>query len=402
MPAAESRTSNAAAESAASSVVTPAKKNLLDFDLPMLEQELASLGEKPFRARQILKWVYHQHVHDFSEMSNISLKLRRELSSRYTIALPQIMTQQTSQDGTRKWLLALSGGNAVEVVYIPEPNRGTLCISSQVGCMLNCTFCSTATQGFSRNLSTGEIVGQVLTAARELGHCNADRKITNVVFMGMGEPLLNPDNVFPAIRLLLEDLALGFAARRVTVSTAGLVPGIDQLKEVADVSLAVSLHGAENALRTELVPLNKKYPIAELLAACRRYLAGKARARITFEYTLIEGVNDHPEHARSLIRLLRQVPSKLNLIPFNPFPGTDYQRSSPQRIATFQKIIQEAGVVATLRRTRGDDIDAACGQLVGRVKDRTRRQERHQTRLLAKGAATPDGGPRRQALEVST
>ncbi|MFK7955524.1 MAG: 23S rRNA (adenine(2503)-C(2))-methyltransferase RlmN [Lysobacterales bacterium] len=365
------------------------KTNLLNFDLAGLRTELETLGEKPFRAQQILKWVYHQHVVDFHEMSNISVKLREQLDAQYTVSLPQVQLKKQSADGTVKWLLGLDGGNAVEVVYIPEPNRGTLCISSQVGCMLNCTFCSTATQGFSRNLTTAEIIGQVLVAARELGHTQASRKITNVVFMGMGEPLLNPDNVFPAINLLLEDLAMGFAARRVTISTAGLVPGIDQLREAADVSLAVSLHAAENTLRTTLVPLNRKYPIAELLAACNRYIDGKTRARITFEYTLIDGVNDEPEHARALVRLLRQVPSKLNLIPFNPFPGTQYTRSSPRRIEAFQRIIQAAGVVATLRKTRGDDIDAACGQLVGQVKDRTKRQMRHRNKLMAGQGVTP-------------
>ncbi len=357
--------------------------NLLDFDLEGLKKELHKLGEKPFRAQQLLKWIYHQDTHDFAAMTNISLALREKLTDGYTVSLPKIKLQQHSVDGTRKWLLSLPDGNGVEVVYIPEPNRGTLCISSQVGCMLNCTFCSTATQGFSRNLSTGEIIGQVLVAARELGHTQAARKITNVVFMGMGEPLLNPDNVFPAINLLLEDLAMGFAARRVTISTAGLVPGIDQLLEAADVSLAVSLHAGSNELRTTLVPLNRKYPIAELLAACHRYLEGKKRAKITFEYTLIDGVNDQPEHARSLVQVLRRVPSKLNLIPFNPFPGTSYRRSSAANIEAFQRIIQQAGIVATLRRTRGDDIDAACGQLVGRVQDRTRRQMRHQDKIVA-------------------
>ncbi len=359
------------------------KKNLLNFDLAGLRAELGTLGEKPFRAQQLLKWIYHQGVSDFNEMSNISIKLRQQLEAQYTIALPQVQLKKQSEDGTVKWLLGLDGGNAVEVVFIPEANRGTLCISSQVGCMLNCTFCSTATQGFSRNLTTAEIIGQVLVAARELGHTQARRKITNVVFMGMGEPLLNPDNVFPAINLLLEDLAMGFAARRVTISTAGLVPGIDKLREATDVSLAVSLHAAENTLRTSLVPLNRKYPIAELLAACNRYVAGKSRAQITFEYTLIDGVNDEPEHAQALVRLMRQVPSKLNLIPFNPFPGTQYQRSSMDRIEAFQRIVQAAGVVATLRKTRGDDIDAACGQLVGQVKDRTKRQLRHRNKLQA-------------------
>ncbi|MEM9301135.1 MAG: 23S rRNA (adenine(2503)-C(2))-methyltransferase RlmN, partial [Pseudomonadota bacterium] len=293
---------------------------------------------------------------------------------------PKVITEQRSEDGTRKWLIRLAGKNAVETVFIPEGDRGTLCVSSQVGCALNCSFCSTATQGFNRNLSTAEIIGQVYAAARALGHDPNNRRITNVVMMGMGEPLMNFDNVISAMSLMRDDFAFGLAGKRVTLSTAGLVPMIDRLREEIDVSLAVSLHAPFDELRNELVPLNKKYPIAELLEACRRYVRG-TRNRVTFEYTLIDGVNDEPEHARALVKLLHTVPSKLNLIPFNPFPGTQYRRSSPERIRRFQEIVMASRLVATVRKTRGDDIDAACGQLVGRVQDRTRRQERHRLRI---------------------
>jgi 23S rRNA (adenine2503-C2)-methyltransferase len=267
--------------------------------------------------------------------------------------------------------MGFGGTNAIETVFIPEPNRGTLCISSQVGCALNCSFCSTGAQGFSRNLSTGEIIGQVWQAAQALGHeRNGARQITNVVLMGMGEPLLNFDAVIPALSLLRDDLGFGMAAKRVTLSTAGLVPGIDRLRDTIDVALAVSLHAPEDALREELVPLNRKYPIHELMAACSRYVSDKHKRSVTFEYTLIDGINDHVEHARKLVTLLRRVPSKLNLIPFNPFPGTRYRCSSPQRIREFQEIVMAGGLIATVRKTRGDDIDAACGQLIGKG-DRT-------------------------------
>jgi 23S rRNA (adenine2503-C2)-methyltransferase len=262
-------------------------------------------------------------------------------------------------------------------VFIPEPGRGTLCVSSQVGCALNCGFCSTAAQGFSRNLTTAEIIGQVWLAARVLGHeRNGRRVITNVVMMGMGEPLVNYEAVLPALRLMRDDLGFGLASKRVTVSTAGMVPGIRQLREDVDVALAVSLHAPEDALRTRLVPLNKKYPVSQLMEACREYVSGRKKRSVTFEYTLMQDINDHPEHARMLVKLLRTVPSKLNLIPFNPYPGARYRCSSPDRISAFQEIVMAGGLVATVRKTRGEDIDAACGQLVGRVRDRTRRSER--------------------------
>ena len=350
--------------------------NLLDLDLVRMRDFFVSIGEKPFRAEQVLKWIYHSGVTEFDQMSNLSLALRQRLPQLAAIEPPRILREQKSVDGTVKWLMGFGGTNAIETVFIPEPNRGTLCISSQVGCALNCSFCSTGAQGFSRNLSTGEIIGQVWQAAQALGHeRNGARRITNVVLMGMGEPLLNFDAVVPALSLLRDDLGFGMAAKRVTLSTAGLVPGIDRLRDTIDVALAVSLHAPEDALREELVPLNRKYPIHELMAACSRYVSDKHKRSVTFEYTLIDGINDHVEHARKLVTLLRRVPSKLNLIPFNPFPGTRYRCSSLQRIREFQEIVMAGGLIATVRKTRGDDIDAACGQLVGKVQDRTRRSQ---------------------------
>ena len=348
--------------------------NLLDFDEQGLRGFFASIDEKPFRAQQLLKWIYHQGVTDFAAMTNLGLDLRQKLQQVAVIEPPRVLNEQVSTDGTTKWLMGFGGGNAVETVFIPEPSRGTLCISSQVGCALNCTFCSTGAQGFSRNLSTSEIIGQVWQAARALGHeRNGQRRITNVVLMGMGEPLLNFEAVVPALSLLRADLGFGLAAKRVTLSTAGLVPGIDRLRDTIDVALAVSLHAPEDRLRETLVPLNRKYPIRELMRACADYVSDKHKRSITFEYTLIDGVNDHPEHARQLVKLLRRLPSKLNLIPFNPFPGTRYRCSPEERIREFQSIVMEGGLIATVRKTRGEDIDAACGQLVGRVLDRTRR-----------------------------
>lgn len=351
--------------------------NLLDFDEAGLRDFFESIGEKPFRAQQILKWVYHHSETDFSVMTDLGIALREKLNLIAEIKLPEILREQRSADGTVKWLIGFHGGNAVETVYIPEPKRGTLCVSSQVGCALNCSFCSTGAQGFARDLTTGEIIGQVWLAARALGHeRNGLRKITNIVMMGMGEPLLNFDAVLPALSLMRNDLGFGFAAKRVTVSTAGLVPGIYRLRESIDVALAVSLHSPVDEVRVELVPLNRKYPIAELMQACRDFVSEKHKRTVTFEYTLIDGVNDHPEQARKLVKLLRTVPSKLNLIPFNPFPGTQYRCSSQDRITRFQEIVMQGGLIATVRKTRGEDIDAACGQLVGKVQDRTKRSER--------------------------
>ncbi len=356
--------------------------NLLDLDEAGLRGFFSAIGEQPFRAQQILKWIYHQRVTDFPEMTNLSLELRERLGAVAEIRPPEILRRQESSDGTIKWLLGLPGGNAVETVFIPEPGRGTLCVSSQVGCALNCTFCSTATQGFSRNLTAAEIIGQVWLAARELGHeRNGIRRITNVVMMGMGEPLLNFEAVTTAMRLMRDDLGFGLASKRVTLSTAGLVPGIRRLRDTIDVALAVSLHAPEDELRTTLVPLNRKYPIAELMQACREYVSERHKRSVTFEYTLMDGINDHAEHAQKLVRLLRTVPSKLNLIPFNPFPGARYTCSSAERIGRFQEIVMEGGLIATVRKTRGEDIDAACGQLVGKVRDRTRRSSRYQKQL---------------------
>jgi 23S rRNA (adenine2503-C2)-methyltransferase len=354
--------------------VTQTRINLFDLDEVRMRTFFESIGEKPFRAQQILKWVYHQGVTDFAEMTNLSLSLRQRLEALAILEPPSVLSEQRSADGTVKWLMGFGGGNAVETVFIPETSRGTLCISSQVGCALNCTFCSTGAQGFNRNLTTGEIIGQVWQAARALGHeRNGQRRITNVVLMGMGEPLLNFEAVAPALSLMRDDLGFGFAAKRVTLSTAGLVPGIDRLRETIDVALAVSLHAPDDALRETLVPLNRKYPIRELMRSCADYVAGRNKRTVTFEYTLIDGVNDHPEHARKLVKLLRRLPSKLNLIPFNPFPGTRYRTSPEPRIRAFQEIVMAGGLIATVRKTRGEDIDAACGQLVGKVLDRTRR-----------------------------
>lgn len=352
------------------------RTNLLELDPRGMEAFVESLGERRFRATQLLKWIYHHGEADFANMTDLGKSLRARLEEVAEIRPPEILTERKSVDGTVKWLMSVGrGNNAVEVVFIPETRRGTLCVSSQVGCMLNCTFCSTGAQGFSRNLSTSEIIGQVWQAARALGHDRSrNRRITNVVMMGMGEPLLNFDAVVPAMALMRHDLGFGLGNRRVTLSTAGMVPGIDRLREAADVSLAVSLHAPDDELRDEIVPLNRKYPIAQLLEACRRYVQGRPRAKITIEYTMIDGVNDRPQQARALAKLLRDFPAKINLIPFNPFPGTEYRRASDEAIQRFWETLVEAGMTVMVRKTRGDDIDAACGQLMGRVKDRTRRQ----------------------------
>ncbi|MBL8299195.1 MAG: 23S rRNA (adenine(2503)-C(2))-methyltransferase RlmN [Rhodanobacteraceae bacterium] len=363
-------------------MVTVVKPNLFDYDRQGLRDLFASIGEKPYRADQVMKWMYHRHVTDFGQMTDVGKALRDKLSAAVDITPPKTIFEKQSADGTHKWLLGMDGSNAIETVFIPETSRGTLCVSSQVGCGLNCQFCSTATQGFNRNLSTAEIIGQVWVAARHLGNVpHHQRKLTNVVMMGMGEPLLNFEHVVRAMSVMRDDLGFGLANKRVTLSTAGLVPMIDRLSEESDVSLAVSLHAPNDELRTELVPLNKKYPIAELMGACQRYVAKRPRASITFEYTMMKGVNDKPEHARQLVKLMRKVPSKVNLIPFNPFTGTRFERSEEEVIRQFQKILLDAHVLTTVRRTRGDDIDAACGQLKGQVLDRTRRQAEFRRKL---------------------
>jgi 23S rRNA (adenine2503-C2)-methyltransferase len=354
---------------------TPERLNLYDFNRRGLTEYVVSHGEKPFRATQIIKWLHQLGVADFDQMTNLGKALRQRLAERMSLALPEVVTEQVSDDGTRKWLLRVAGAQAIETVFIPEPDRGTLCVSSQVGCPLECSFCATGAQGFSRNLSTAEIIGQLWIAARSLGQFpRGDRRpITNVVFMGMGEPLLNFDNVLRAIDLMLDDNAYGLSRRRVTVSTAGLVPAMDRLKEASPVSLAVSLHAPNDALRNELVPLNRTYPLAELLAACRRFAENYTHEHITFEYTMLDGVNDTPMHARQLIRVLNGIPAKVNLIPWNPFPGGRYRRSRSETIDAFRALLQQAGLITITRRTRGDDIDAACGQLVGRVEARAAR-----------------------------
>ena len=374
------------APSVANGAPVSAKQNLLDLDREGLEHFfVGTLGEQKFRAHQVMKWIHHRYVTDFSEMTDLGKTLRAKLQEHAEVVVPQVVFDKPSSDGTHKWLLGMGvdGKNAVETVYIPDKSRGTLCVSSQVGCGLNCTFCSTATQGFNRNLTTAEIIGQVWVAARHLGNVpHLRRKLTNVVMMGMGEPLMNFDNVVRAMSIMRDDLGYGLANKRVTLSTAGMVPMIDRLAVESDVSLAVSLHAANDELRTELVPLNKKYPIAELMAACQRYVQRKPRSSITFEYTMMKGINDQPVHARQLARLMRQFDNaaqmkdaaKVNLIPFNPFTGTRYERSEEADIRAFQKILLDAQVLTMVRRTRGDDIDAACGQLKGQVMDRTRRQ----------------------------
>jgi 23S rRNA (adenine2503-C2)-methyltransferase len=361
-----------------------ARANLLDFDRDGMRDFFAGLGEKPYRADQVMKWIYHRLESDFGAMTDLGKSLREKLPEVAVVAPPKALLDKASSDGTRKWLLGMDAGNAVETVYIPEPTRGTLCVSSQIGCGLNCRFCSTGTQGFNRNLAASEIIGQVWHAAKQLGNVtHQQRRITNVVMMGMGEPLLNFDNVVKAMSLMRDDLGFGLASKRVTLSTAGVVPMIDKLGEVADVSLAVSLHAPNDDLRTQLVPLNKRWGIAELLDACARYAARKPRATITFEYTLMKGINDTPMLARQLVKLMRRLPAKVNLIPFNPFQGTQYERSDETVIRDFQTILLNAGVQAMVRRTRGEDIDAACGQLKGKVADRTRRHAEFQRRVEA-------------------
>jgi len=385
--------------------------NLLDLDPAALARWLGERGQKPFRARQVSRWLHQRFADDFAAMTDLAKPLRELLAAEAEIRAPRVLRDTTAADGTRKWLLDAGNGNAVEAVYIPEDDRGTLCISSQAGCALDCAFCSTGRQGFNRNLSTGEIVGQLWHANRTLrpdgvsvpwieatraeapprgansaptggseaaqprasgGHTRAP--ITNVVMMGMGEPLANFDNVVSALRLFLDDNAYGLSRRRVTLSTSGLVPWIDRLRDECPVALAVSLHAPTNELRDRLVPINRKHPLAELMAACMRYLERAPRDFVTFEYVMLDGVNDQPAHARALAALVRDVPCKINLIPFNPFAGSGFATTPRERIRAFAGALQDAGLVTTIRRTRGDDIDAACGQLAGQVHDRVKRR----------------------------
>jgi 23S rRNA (adenine2503-C2)-methyltransferase len=350
------------------------KKNLLGLDAAGLERFFGALGEKPFRARQVRKWIHQRGEAEFERMSELARPLRERLSSVADIRSPVIVADTAAADGTRKWLLKVDGANAVEAVFIPETRRGTLCVSSQAGCVLDCAFCSTGKQGFNRNLSTAEIIGQLWLANRLLKENDyGERPVTNVVMMGMGEPLLNLDNVIPALRLMLDDNAYGLSRRRVTVSSAGVIPGIDRLRDECPVALAISLHAPNDALRDRLVPVNRKYPLAELAKACNRYLESAPRDFITFEYVMLDGVNDTDAHARELVAFAAKVRSKFNLIPFNPFPNSGFTRSSPERIRRFAEILNRAGLTVTVRKTRGDDIAAACGQLAGDVTDRTRR-----------------------------
>lgn len=357
----------------------PAKINLLGLDYKGMQAFFESIGEKPYRAQQVLQWIHSFGIQDFSAMTNLSKELRKYLSQIAEITLPKILHEKTAEDGTSKWVIQLHDGNCIETVFIPARTRGTLCISSQVGCVLNCDFCSTGKQGFNRNLTTAEIISQLWIAVRSLSKDNGahDHAVTNVVMMGMGEPLLNFDNLIPALNLMRDERAYGLSKYRVTVSTAGIIPGMQALREMTDVALAVSLHAPNNALRDKLVPLNKKYPLEELMAACKDYFKDEPRRSITMEYVMLAGVNDQPEHAKQLVKLLQDVPAKVNLIPFNPFPHTTYQRSDIDTIERFCDILMRAGINTTVRRTRGDDIDAACGQLVGQVQDRTRRSERY-------------------------
>jgi 23S rRNA (adenine2503-C2)-methyltransferase len=376
-----------------------AKVRVLGLDRQALEQQCVDWGQKPFRARQLLRWIHQRGVDDFDAMTDLAHDFRRVLAERACIEAPAVLADHESADGTRKWLLDVGNGNAVEMVFIPETDRGTLCVSTQAGCAVNCLFCSTGKQGFARNLRADEIVAQVWHAKRSLERANDARKsnddarrsnddarrsnddarvVTNVVFMGMGEPLQNYAATLVALRLLLDDHAYGLSRRRVTVSTSGVVPMIDRLREDCPVALAVSLHAPDDELRDRLVPLNRKYPLAELMAACRRYLERAPRDFITFEYVMLDGVNDSDAQAEALLACVRDVPCKFNLIPFNPFPNSGLRRSPDERIRAFAQRLVDAGIVTTVRRTRGDDIDAACGQLAGEVQDRTRLREREQ------------------------
>lgn len=360
--------------------------NLLDYDPDRLAAWFAERGEKPFRARQVLRWMHREGCDDFDRMTDVAKTLRARLKDEACVAAPAVARDSVSTDGTRKWLLDVGNGNAVETVFIPETNRGTLCISSQAGCALDCAFCSTGKQGFNRNLGAGEIIGQLWLANRLLGEAapaqasddepGNGRVISNVVMMGMGEPLANFDNVVTALRLMLDDNAYGLSRRRVTVSTSGIVPAMDRLRDECPVALAVSLHAPNDALRDRLVPINRKYPLRELMAACQRYLERAPRDFVTFEYVMLDGVNDSDADARQLVSLVHDVSCKFNLIPFNPFPNSGFQCSSSERIQRFAGILSDAGIITTTRKTRGQDVDAACGQLAGQVKDRTRRTMR--------------------------
>lgn len=354
--------------------------NLLDFSLQDLEQYFISINEPKFRAKQVIQWVHQKAELDFDNMSNLSKSLRSKLKESMTITFPKMVLKKKASDNTIKYLIQLEAGNCIETVYIPEANRATLCVSSQIGCALNCTFCSTAQQGFNRNLSTGEIISQLFLVREDIKKNHPDLSpVTNVVFMGMGEPLLNYENVIKASNLMLDDFAYGLSKYRVTLSSSGVVPMLEKLKSDSPMALAISLHAPNNELRNELVPINKKYPLEQLLAVCKNYFSeqaltgGSTKRKVTFEYVMLDGINDSPKHARELITILQNIPAKVNLIPFNPFPNTRYKCSSIDVIYKFHDILNKSGITTTIRKTRGDDIDAACGQLVGEFNDRTPR-----------------------------
>jgi 23S rRNA (adenine2503-C2)-methyltransferase len=386
---------NTEAGSSSDSSSEKASLNLLNLSRDELRAFFESINEKPFRADQVMKWIHHEGVDDFHKMTNLGKALRQKLSENAVIEAPKVLEKQFSSDGTRKWILEIDKNNYVETVFIPGKNRGTLCVSSQVGCALDCSFCSTGKQGFQRDLTVSEIVGQIWVANRSFEEdppkrklhswAESERHITNVVMMGMGEPLLNFDAVVKAMKVMKDDFGYGISKRRVTLSTSGVVPKLYDLVKEIDVALAISLHAPNDELRDELVPINKKYPLKELLEACRYYLEyfGENRRRITMEYVLLAGVNDSEAHAKSLARLLKDVPSKINLIPFNSFPNSGYKKPDEKAIEAFRDVLIKAGYVVTLRTTRGDDIDAACGQLVGKVLDRTRRQEQWEQKQKA-------------------
>lgn len=353
--------------------------NLFDLDQQNMREFFSGMSEKPWRATQIMKWVYHQGVTDFEQMTDISKDLRQQLAKETVFRIPEIVSAKTSNDGTRKWVLRIDDKNCIETVFIPEKDRGTLCISSQVGCPLDCSFCSTGKQGFNRNLGVAEIIGQLWLANRELDGFQKQRPVTNVVMMGMGEPLLNFENVVMAMDLMKDDLGFNLSQKRVTLSTAGMVPGIDRLARTTKVSLAVSLHAPSDEIRNVLVPLNRRFPVKQLMAACKRYAEARDFDPITFEYVMLDGVNDSPAEARELVKILKDVPAKVNLIPFNPFPGASYSCSSRRTIDEFRDILMREGIITITRKTRGDDIDAACGQLVGQVVAKAQRMQQSQT-----------------------
>jgi 23S rRNA (adenine2503-C2)-methyltransferase len=370
------------------------KVNLLGLSRPQMEEFFLTMGEKKFRAQQVLKWIHHHQADSFEQMTDVGKALRQKLSEVAEIRGPKVTHESISRDGTRKWVFEMDNGGAVETVFIPDGRRGTLCVSSQVGCAVDCSFCSTGEQGFQRDMTSAEIIGQVWQASRAFGPRRnlGQHPITNVVMMGMGEPLLNYDKVLTAMRIMKDDLGYGIGKKRITVSTSGVIPKMNQLSEDLDVSLAVSLHAPNDELRNQLVPLNRKYPLKDLMAACKRYSKNITHRHntITMEYVMLRDVNDKPEHARQLVKLLNGIPVKVNLIPFNPFPHAGYERSRKNDILEFHKYLNDNGVMTTVRTTRGDDIDAACGQLVGQVKDRTRRSERWKESIFHRTEQTDD------------